>query len=96
MTALTASWSKSKTAQRRLRDALAYTLLAVGFVWFIFPLFWVIMGSLKTFEDFNQIPLRIFPSALYFGNYPSAWTSVPFGRYFINTAIILLNKKHGL
>ncbi|MXX26921.1 MAG: carbohydrate ABC transporter permease [Caldilineaceae bacterium SB0668_bin_21] len=46
-------------------------------------------SSLKTFEDFNQIPLRIFPSELYLGNYPSAWNSVPFGRYFINTAIIV-------
>jgi len=89
LSTLTASWTKSKTTQRRLRDLFAYTLLAVGFFWFIFPLFWVIMSSLKTFEDFNQIPLRIFPSELYLGNYPSAWNSVPFGRYFINTAIIV-------
>ena len=89
MSALTASWTKSKTTQRRLRDLLAYILLAVGFVWFIFPLFWVLMSSLKTYADFNQIPMRVFPSELYLGNYPSAWNSVPFGRYFINTAIIV-------
>ena len=89
MSALTTSWSKSTTTQRRLRDLLAYTLLAVGFVWFIFPLFWVVMSSLKTFEDFNQFPVRFFPSKLYLGNYPSAWNSVPFGRYFINTTIIV-------
>ena len=89
MSALTTSWSKSTTTQRRLRNLLAYTLLAVGFVWFIFPLFWVIMSSLKTYADFNQIPARLFPSALYLGNYPSAWNSVPFGRYFTNTTIIV-------
>ena len=89
MSALTTSWSKSTTTQRRLRDLLAYTLLAVGFVWFIFPLVWVLMSSLKTYADFNQIPARLFPSALYLGNYPSAWNSVPFGRYFLNTAIIV-------
>ncbi len=72
-----------------MRDLLAYILLAVGFVWFIFPLFWVLMSSLKTYEDFNQIPMRVFPSALYLGNYPSAWNNVPFGRYFLNTAIIV-------
>ena len=47
------------------------------------------MSSLKTFEDFNQFPVRFFPSELYLGNYPSAWNSVPFGRYFLNTTIIV-------
>ena len=89
MSALTYSWSKSRTTQRRLRDLLAYLLLAVGLVWFIFPLVWVVLSSLKTFQDFNQIPARLFPSALYLGNYPSAWNSVPFGRFFFNTTIIV-------
>jgi ABC-type glycerol-3-phosphate transport system permease component len=89
LSALTTSWSKSTTTQRRLRDLLAYTLLAVGFVWFIFPLFWVVMSSLKTFEDFNQFPVRFFPSELYLGNYPRAWNSVPFGIFFLNTTIIV-------
>ena len=89
MSALTYSWSKSRATQRRLRDLLAYLLLAVGLVWFIFPLVWVVLSSLKTFQDFNQIPARLFPSALYLGNYPSAWNSVPFGRFFFNTTIIV-------
>ena len=89
MSALTYSWSKSRTTQRRLRDLLAYLLLAVGLVWFIFPLVWVILSSLKTFQDFNQIPARLLPSELYLGNYPRAWNSVPFGIFFLNTTIIV-------
>ncbi len=89
MSALTASWSKSRTTQRRIRDLLAYLLLAVGLVWFIFPLVWVILSSLKTFQDFNQIPARLLPSELYLGNYPRAWNSVPFGIFFLNTTIIV-------
>ena len=89
MSALTYSWSKSRTTQRRLRDLLAYLLLAVGLVWFIFPLVWVILSSLKTFQDFNQIPARLLPSQLYLGNYPRAWNSVPFGIFFLNTTIIV-------
>ena len=89
MSALTASWSKSRTTQRHLRDLLAYLLLAVGFVWFIFPLVWVVLSSLKTFQDFNQIPARLLPSELYLGNYPRAWNSVPFGIFFLNTTIIV-------
>jgi len=89
LSALTASWSKSRTTQRRIRDLLAYLLLAVGLVWFIFPLVWVILSSLKTFQDFNQIPARLLPSELYLGNYPRAWNSVPFGIFFLNTTIIV-------
>ncbi len=89
MSASTYSWSKSRTTQRRLRDLLAYLLLAVGLVWFIFPLVWVILSSLKTFQDFNQIPARLLPSELYLGNYPRAWNSVPFGIFFLNTTIIV-------
>ena len=89
MSAFTYSWSKSRTTQRRLRDLLAYLLLAVGLVWFIFPLVWVILSSLKTFQDFNQIPARLLPSELYLGNYPRAWNSVPFGIFFLNTTIIV-------
>ena len=89
MSALTASWSKSRTTQRRLRDLLAYLLLAVGLVWFIFPLVWVVLSSLKTFQDFNQIPARLLPSELYLGNYPRAWNSVPFDIFFLNTTIIV-------
>jgi ABC-type glycerol-3-phosphate transport system permease component len=89
LSALTYSWSKSRTTQRRLRDLLAYLLLAVGLVWFIFPLVWVILSSLKTFQDFNQIPARLLPSQLYLGNYPRAWNSVPFGIFFLNTTIIV-------
>ena len=89
MSALTSSWSKSIIAQRRLRDLLAYALLAVGFVWFMFPLVWVVLSSLKTFQDFNQIPVQLLPSEIYLGNYPRAWNNVPFGRYFLNTTIIV-------
>lgn len=89
MSALTTSWSKSRTTQRHLRDLLAYLLLAVGFVWFIFPLVWVVLSSLKTFQDFNQIPARLLPSEVYLGNYPRAWNSVPFGIFFLNTTIIV-------
>ncbi len=89
MSTLTASWSKSRATQRRLRDLLAYLLLAVGLVWFIFPLVWVVLSSLKTFQDFNQIPARLLPSELYLGNYPRAWNSVPFSIFFLNTTIIV-------
>lgn len=89
MKAMTLSWTKSRTYQRRLRQVVVYALLVVGFAWFIFPLVWVVSSSLKTFQDFHRIPPRLLPSTLYLDNYPRAWNSVPFGRFFLNTVIIV-------
>lgn len=68
---------------------MTYVLLCLGFIWYMFPLAWMFLGSFKTFKDINQIPPRLLPSKVYLGNYPLAWDSVPFARYFSNTIIIV-------
>jgi ABC-type glycerol-3-phosphate transport system permease component len=86
------SWTQSRALQRRLRVIISYSLLVLGFIWFMYPLAWMVLGSLKTVADFFQLPPRFFPSSLHVRNYPDAWTIVPFGRYFLNTiAITLIN-----
>ena len=51
------------------------------------PLIWMISGSLMTPREIMD-PSVWFPSDPQFGNYPEAWNSVPFGRFFINSTII--------
>ena len=67
---------------------MVYFLLLLGFIWFSFPLIWMVLGSFKTYADLIAIPPRLFPTKLYLLNYPRAWVIVPFGRYFVNTLII--------
>lgn len=88
MTAAAVPFYRGKAFRQRLRKVIAYVLLAVGFIWFSFPLLWMTLGSFKSFADLATIPPRIWPSSFHWENYPDAWTIVPFGRYFINTAII--------
>jgi ABC-type glycerol-3-phosphate transport system permease component len=82
------SYFTSRQRSRRLRRAVTWALLFVGLIWFMFPLLWVISSSLKTYAEFNRIPPTVLPQNPQWGNYPEAWARVPFGRFFVNTAII--------
>ncbi len=62
--------------------AMALVVLAIGV-----PLFWMVSGSLMSTRDILD-PTRWLPSSPVWSNYPDAWTSVPFARFFLNSAII--------
>lgn len=49
---------------------------------FIYPLIWVLLGSLKDSSDIYTLGL---PDRWQFSNYRSAWTAGPWGRYFLNS-----------
>ena len=51
------------------------------------PIFWMLSGSLMSNRDILD-PSRWLPSTPIWQNYPDAWTTVPFARFFLNSAII--------
>lgn len=51
------------------------------------PLFWMLSGSLKSLNDIYN-PDQYLPSEFLWENYREAWTTVPFGRFYINSFII--------
>lgn len=76
--------------RRRVRPVTVLkhaALLAGGLAW-LYPLFWVFGGSLKTTEDFFDAGLNPWPSDLQWGNYADAWRGASFGQYFLNTVIL--------
>lgn len=66
---------------------IAYALLAVSFCVFAIPLYWLFSTSLKIPNQVYQFPVQWIPTALHWQNFVEAWTSVPFGRFFINSII---------
>lgn len=63
-----------------------YTLLTIGAVIAAFPFIWMVLTSLKSYQE---TALRVWlPSELLFSNYPTAWRQAPFGRYFLNTTFV--------
>jgi ABC-type glycerol-3-phosphate transport system permease component len=79
---------KSKRLRARIQKGVSYTLLFCGFVWFAFPLAWMVLGSFKPFVDFAEMPMKFLPSSWHSENYSAAWTTVPFGMFFRNSFIL--------
>ena len=68
--------------------ALIYFFLVVWVVVVLFPFYWMVLTSLKSFAAYNSeyIP-RFIVTDPTLENYSNAFQAVPLGRYFLNTLI---------
>lgn len=57
---------------------------------FFFPFFWMVSSSLKTLGETMQFPPTLLPTEPQWGNYDGAISSIPFGKYLLNSAIVTL------
>ncbi|ATG55757.1 sugar ABC transporter permease [Brachybacterium ginsengisoli] len=79
----------SQLRPRRRRRPGRWGLLAIGVVLAlltVFPLVWMVMGSVKTPEEVNSPSL--IPSTVTFENYVYVFSQVPFARYLFNSFFI--------
>ncbi len=56
----------------------------------LFPVYWLVLTSLKYPVDVHTPNPSFFPDKLRFENYLDIWKTVPLGRYFKNSLIIAL------
>lgn len=56
----------------------------------LFPFLWMVLSSLKTFQEVNLSPPSVLPSDPQWRNYVDAWTRPPsgFARYFLNSLVV--------
>ena len=54
----------------------------------IFPFAWLLITSIETPAEALHFPPILTPHQLDFGNYPQALQAAPFGRFFINSAVV--------
>jgi len=66
---------------------LVHIILIIGSIWMIFPFFWMILTSFKTFSETTRIPPVIFPKSFSFTNYATVFLTLPFKQFYINTII---------
>ena len=82
-----------KAAKRRknARSTVIYTLLTIWAIMVLFPFYWMVLSSIKSYSAYNAeyIP-QLFTLAPTLENYVSAFTAVPLDRYFLNTLIYTL------
>jgi multiple sugar transport system permease protein len=64
-------------------------LLIVGAIIMIMPFVAMVSTSLKTrTEILTEFPPKLIPSSLAFSNYSTAFTSLPFDRFYVNSLIV--------
>ena len=75
----------------RTRKTLVYALLVFWAVLVLFPFYWMLLTSVKSYGSYNSefIP-RLYTLTPTLENYLSAFRAVPLGRYLVNTVIFTL------
>ncbi|MDE3112628.1 MAG: carbohydrate ABC transporter permease [Chloroflexota bacterium] len=76
----------------RVRRAPLYLALVAGGVVMAFPFYWTLSTSLKSEAGAAAFPPSLLPEEWLFSNYAAAWLSAPFGRYFLNSAIMAVGQ----
>jgi multiple sugar transport system permease protein len=54
----------------------------------IFPFVWLVVTSVETPAEALHFPPILIPRELHFENYPNALAAAPFGRFFLNSAVV--------
>ncbi|MFI7065024.1 carbohydrate ABC transporter permease [Kribbella sp. NPDC050124] len=63
-------------------------LTVIGFTGaFVFPLYWMVTGALKSPDELAQIPPSFFPKDYDFGVYREAWEQLQLGVFLKNTVL---------
>jgi multiple sugar transport system permease protein len=65
-------------------------LLSVGALVTSFPFFWMLTTSLKPIGESYTYPPTVLPSAVTLDSYRQLFSDFDFGRYFLNTVIVVL------
>ena len=79
---------RNAAARKRAFTTLDYVFLGVWAVMVLFPFYWMLLTSLKSYSSYNAeyIP-KFFTLSPTLQNYFDAFTTVDLGRYFLNTII---------
>ena len=79
---------KSARTRDTVRNTVTYVLLSIWGLIVLFPFYWMILTSVKSYSSYNSeyVP-KLFTDNPTLQNYADAFTAVPLARYFLNTLI---------
>lgn len=80
--------SKKTKIKNTVKNIVVYTFLAIWGIIVLFPFYWMILSSVKGYGAYNSeyIP-QFFTLSPTMENYGFAFTTVPLGKYLVNTLI---------
>ena len=79
---------RSSRSRRALVRAITYVLLTFWALMVLFPYYWMLLTSVKSYSSYNAeyVP-AFFTLSPTLENYRSAFTQVPLARYFLNSIL---------
>jgi len=77
-----------RSASYYIRQVSLHVVLAVLAIIFLFPVFWLITGSLKPGDETIANPPLLWPQHWTLDNFVQVFTTAPFGRWVFNTALV--------
>lgn len=79
--------NKSKKRTETIGKIVIFILLAVGAIFIMFPLLWMVSTALKSDKELF-VNASFIPKDWVWSNFPKAWKSAPFTTYLKNTLFI--------
>jgi len=91
VTALANPSLKASAIRRRrlIGKVLGYVFLTLFGLLFAFPLFWVVSGSLQTWQELRSYIPHLLPKIPQWRNYPTVFETVPFARWLLNSFTVV-------
>jgi len=82
---------KAAVRRNHILKAITYTLLTIWAILVLFPFYWMVLTSVKSYGAYNSewIP-QLYTLSPTLQNYREAFTAVPLAGYFTNTIIFTL------
>src|ERR1700682_6764601 len=75
---------------RRPATLIVGAVLAAGALLTAFPFFWMLTTSLKPIGESYTYPPTVLPSTITLESYLQLFANFDFGRYLVNTAIVVI------
>ena len=80
--------TKTKGTGHGVRNTLVYIFLVIWAVIVLFPFYWMLLTSIKSYSSYNsEYTPKFYATSPTLQNYKDAFTAVPLARYFLNTFI---------
>ena len=79
-----------KMIQKTVLTAMKYILLALFFLFTVFPFFWLLVSSLKGSKELYEFPVHYLPREASLNNYREVIEMGNFGLYILNSLFIAL------
>jgi multiple sugar transport system permease protein len=87
---------QSIKANRRSAAIVSYVLMTFLGIVFTFPWFWTLMTSFKRPVELYKFPPLWIPSQFRFQNYLEVFQRVPFGRWYVNSVVVVVLATAGV